>query len=101
MSIKPTNKYRYCNHHHTLDKNYEIVNFGDGKFVANKEAIPILKALNELGLRTRTHHINNKQHAFISILLDNVELEIRTVNEHDADRTIYNGKKELLIIWEK
>lgn len=90
-----------CNHHHTLNKNYKIVNFGDGKFVANKEAIPLLKALNELGLRTRTHHIDNKKHAFISILLDNVELEIRTVNEHDADRTIYNGKKELLIMWEK
>ena len=94
-------KYKYCNHHHEIDNDHELVDFGDGEFVANKEAIPLLKALNEVGLRTRTHHISKSKVAFISILLDDVSLEIRTVNEKDADRTKYNGKKELLISWDK
>lgn len=92
--------FEYCNHHHPLDDAHEVVDFGDGEFVANKEAIPLLKALNEAGLRTRTHHYTGGSHSFISILLDdNVDVEIRMVNEKDADRTKYNGKKELLISW--
>ena len=47
---EPTNKYRYCNHHHTLNEKYKIVNFGNGEFVANKEAIPLLRALNEINI---------------------------------------------------
>lgn len=46
-----TNKYKFCNHYHELTKEHEIVNFGDGEFVANKKATPLLKALNELGLK--------------------------------------------------
>lgn len=99
--MKPSNKYKKCNHHHEISNNHKIVDFGDGKFVANKQAIPLLKALNEIGLRTRTHHVDDTKHAFISILLDNVTIEIKTVFEKDAHRTKYNGKKELLIIWEK
>ena len=34
-------KYKFCNHHHELTKDYEIVDFGDGEFVANKEATAI------------------------------------------------------------
>ncbi len=99
---KSTDKYKYCNHHHELDENYEVVDFGDGEFVANKEAIPLLKALNEAGLKTRTHHFtNNDNGGFVSILLDNVRVEIKKVNEIDADRTKYNGKYELLIMWDK
>jgi hypothetical protein len=100
MSI-PTDKYRYCNHYHEIDDRHEMVDFGDGEFVANKEAIPLLKALNELGLRTRSHHIDDKEHAWFSILLDGVDIEIRDVSEGQADRTKYNGKKELLITWAK
>ena len=95
---KGTDKYKYCNHHHELDDSYEIVDFGDGEFVANKKAIPLLKALNAAGLRTRTHHYGNEDYGFVSILLtDNVDIEIKTVNEKDATRTKYNGMKELLI----
>lgn len=94
-----SDKYKDCNHHHELTENHEIVDFGDGKFVANKGGIPLLKALNELGLRTRTHHIEKGQYSFVSILLDDVEINIRTVNERDSDRTKYNGKKELLLSW--
>ncbi|WP_315823026.1 hypothetical protein [Paraflavitalea speifideaquila] len=36
----PTDAYKFCNHHHELTPDYEIVNFGDGDFVANKAAIP-------------------------------------------------------------
>lgn len=98
----PSEKYKYCNHHHELTENHEIVDFGDGEFVANKEAIPLLKALNEAGLRTRTHHFTHEDgHGFISILLDNVQLEVKKVNEIDADRYRYDGKYELLIKWDK
>ena len=99
MTEKPTEKYRFCNHHHELSEHHTLVDFGDGEFVANKAAIPLLKALNECGLRTRTHHYDGK-HGFVSILLDeNVFIEIKTVQEKDAERTKYNGKKELLILW--
>ena len=93
---KSTDKYKYCNHHHELTVQHEIVDFGDGEFVANKKAIPLLKALNELGLRTRSHHIaDDSQYGWFTILLDNVEIAIVDVYEADADRTKYNGKKEL------
>lgn len=96
---KHTDKYKFCNHHHELDESYEIVNFGTGDFVANKEAIPLLKALNELGVKTRSHHIADKSSGWFTILLDNVDVEVKTVHERDANRTEYNGKKELLISW--
>ena len=99
--LKGTKKYKFCNHHHELDDKHQMVDFGNGKFVANNEAIPLLKALNEIGLRTRTHHVDKEENAFVSILLDNATLEIKTVNEGSADRTKYNDKKELLISWKK
>lgn len=95
-----TEKYRHMNHHHELTNEHEIVDFGGGEFVANKKAVPLLKALNEIGLKTRTHHIGEGSNAFISILLDNAQVEIKKVNEIDANRTKYNGKYELLINWE-
>lgn len=101
MDGLPTKKYRHFNHHHEIDDKHELVDFGDGEFIANKEAVPLLKALAEVGLRTRTHHIGEGQYAFISILLDNVRLEVNRVFERDADRTKYNGKMELLISWER
>lgn len=96
-----SDKYKHCNHHHELDSNHKIVDFGDGEFVANIEAIPLLKALNEIGLKTRSHHIGEDDNAWICILLDNVDIEVRIVFEKDATRTKYNGKKELLISWKK
>jgi hypothetical protein len=96
----PTDKYRYCNHHHELTDQHEIVDFGNGEFVANKVAIPLLKALNEVGLKTRTHHMDERG-GFISILLDNVRIEVKPIFEKDADRTKFNGKYELLILWDK
>lgn len=99
MSL-PTDKFRACNHHHELTEDHELVDFGDGEFVANKAAVPLLAALNALGLRTRTHHVEPGGHSFISILLnDDVRLEILKVNEIHADRDKYNGKTELLIFW--
>lgn len=97
MAENPTTKFRYCNHHHKIGKNHKIVDFGDGEFVANNDAIPLLRALNEIGIKTRTHHIVRGKDSFISIVLDDIEIEERTVNEIHADRTKYNGKKELLI----
>lgn len=97
--MKQTDKYKHCNHYHELTDQHEIVDFGDGEFIANKKAIPLLKALNELGLRTRTHHIGD-DNCFVSILLgEKVEIEVKIVNEIDSSRTKYNGQKELLIQW--
>ena len=94
----PIDKYKHMNHYHELTEQHEIVNFGNGEFIANKEGIPLLKALNEIGLKTRTHHIG-EDNKFISILLDNCHIEIKEVNEIDSERTKYNGKYELLIQW--
>lgn len=93
-----TDKYVHCNHFHELTEEHEIVDFGDGEFVANKRAIPLLKALNELGLRTRTHHVDSSG-GFVAILLDNVSIEVKKVNEIHSTRTRYNGKYEVLIAW--
>lgn len=101
MKNKPTEKYKHFNHHHEIGEDHELVNLGGEEFVANKEGIPLLKALNDIGLKTRTHHIGKEDHAFVSILLDDVSIEVRTVDERDADRTKYNGKKELFIKWNK
>ena len=94
-----TEKYKHCNHHHELTENHRIIDFGDGKFVANKAAIPLLKSLSDLGLRTRTHHVDESG-GFVSILIEpNIDILIRQVNELASDRTKYNGKTELLISW--
>lgn len=98
---QPTDKYKYCNHHHELDNDHELVDFGHGEFVANKVAVPLLKALNEAGLQTRSHHIEKSGEGWLTILLDNVRFEVRKVNEIHADRTKYNGEFEILIYWEK
>lgn len=99
MEQKGTDKYKHCNHHHELTDKHEIVDFGDGEFVANKDAIPLLKALNEAGLKTRTHHCEKGKHSFISILLDGVDCEIKEIAEMDSTRTRYDGKFEILLKW--
>jgi hypothetical protein len=98
MSIHP-DLYN-CNHHHPIKDDEEFVDFGTGRFVADKPMIPLLKALNELGLRTRTHNYGDTTHAFFSIILDDdTEVEIKTVNERDANRDTFNGERELLIVF--
>lgn len=96
---KGSTEFTHCNHHHELTDKHVVVDFGDGEFVANKDGVPLLAALNGLGIRTRTHHIDRGGYCFVSILLDNVDIEVVTVNEIHADRDKYNGKKELLIRW--
>ena len=98
--FRPTDAYKHCNHYHELTDQHEIVDFGSGEFVANKIAIPLLKALNEQGLKTRTHHVDETG-GFVSILLDNVQVEIRKVGEIHSTRVAYNEKFELLIKWDK
>lgn len=93
-----SDKYSYCNHHHELTPDHELVDFGTGQFVANKAAIPLLKALNEAGLITRTHHYDkNGGPAFVSILLDSCTIETQKV--HEA-RDKYDGAFEILIRWD-
>lgn len=97
--MNPSDQYKHCNHHHELTDDYEVVDFGDGEFVANKMAIPLLKSLADLGIRTRTHHVDNNG-GFLSIILEeDVWVEFQIVNERDSTRTKYNGLPEILIKW--
>lgn len=95
-----TDKYKRFNHHHEMTENHQLVDFGDGEFIANKKAIPLLKALNDLGLCTRTHHVDDSG-GFVSVLINGsgMRAEIREVNERDSTRTEYDGMTELLISW--
>lgn len=91
-------KYKYCNHHHELTDGHEIVDFGDGEFVANKVAIPLLKSLAELGFKTRTHHLNEDGNGFFSISIEpHIEVSIRQIYEQHSTREKYNGMTEVII----
>ncbi len=96
-----TDEFRYCNHHHKITKDQKLVTIGGNKFVADKKMIPLLKALNEIGLTTRTHTYDKKTgHAFISIILDQqTDMSLKKVFENAASRTKFNGETELLISW--
>ena len=96
-----TDKYKHFNHHHELTDEHEFVDFGTGEFIANKKAIPLLKALNELGLITRTHHVDENG-GFVGIVMGkNIEVTIRGIHERDAERSRFDGKNEILIQWSK
>lgn len=90
---KETDEYKYCNHHHEITEDQEMIDLGTGKFVADKELIPLLKELNQAGLITRSHccgHTGGK--SFLVIKTDNIfHVEIR--NYHDM--------KEIVISWTK
>lgn len=95
--LEGTEKYKFCNHHHELTEEQELIDLGTGLFVADKKMIPLLRSLNELGLITRTHNYN-KNGSFVSIILnDKIRFEIRKVNERDSSREDFNGETELLI----
>lgn len=103
---KTSEKFKKYNHHHQLTKEQRLVDFGTGEFIADKKRIPLLKALNECGLITRTHCYGHETgYSFISILFENnmhVEIvEIKKMFEKDAKRTKFNGKTELLINWKR
>lgn len=100
VPAKPSNRFAHMNHYHEPTDQHEIITLGGETFIANKKAVPLLKALHDVGLKTRTHHIDHRPNAFISILLDDsIQLQVKRV--YEADRTKYNGRKELLIMWDK
>jgi hypothetical protein len=88
-----------CNHHHPITPDQEIVDFGTGPFVADKALIPLLLALNEAGLQTRTHNHQPGGVSFLSIMLDDARLEVRQVFEADAGRDRFDGRYEVLLSW--
>lgn len=96
-SLNCTDKYKHFNHYHELTEHHKLVDFGDGEFIANIAAIPLLKALNELGLKTRTHHVDDNGGFFSILINSNVEFGLQKVNE--TDRRKYDGMTELLIQW--
>jgi len=94
-------EYKKFNHHHTLTDKQEIVDFGTGEFIADKELLPLLKALNSIGLITRTHCSGHEnEHAFVGILMDNdVSIEVRKATEIHSNRDF--NSNELIISWKK
>ncbi|MGD9157200.1 MAG: hypothetical protein PVG39_02215 [Desulfobacteraceae bacterium] len=72
--LTESDKYKHCNHHHELTENQEIVVIGGDEFVADKEMIPLLRALNDAGIKTTSHccgHETNRP--FIRISTKNIE----------------------------
>lgn len=90
-----------CNHHHAINDDQEFVDLGTGRFVADKPLLPLLRALNDAGLVTRSHCCGHGSgHAFVGIMLaDGMSIEIRDVHEPAADRDTFRGGRELLIQW--
>jgi hypothetical protein len=101
--IKDSNKYKPCNHHHEMTDNQSVVDFGSGVFVADNERVILLKALNECGLKTRTHCYGHETgYSFVSILLnDDIDIEIKSVREGHSTREFEKNQKELLITWKR
>lgn len=99
-----TDKYKKFNHYHEIMKDQSIVNFGSGEFIVDNKRIPLLKALNDCGLITRTHCYGHETgHSFVSILLnDEMEVVIKeNVREGYSTRTFPKGTKEVLISWKR
>lgn len=96
-------KFKQYNHHHKLTKDHKLVNFSNSKFVADKKRIPLLKALNQCGLVTRTHCYGHETgYSFVGIMFENdMSIEIKNIFERDSLRTKFNGKTELLISWKR
>lgn len=91
--------YTHVNHHHPLTEDHTVINLDGEDIVANTPAVELLLALNNSGLKTRSHHVE-KDYGWVTILMDNiVSLDIRDIYEKDTPRTKYNGKRELLISW--
>ena len=99
----PSDRFKKFNHHHELVEGQQVCDVGTGMFIADKQRIPLLKALNECGLETRTHCYGHETgYSFVSIILnDDVQFEIKKVQELHAGRTKYNDKTELLISWKR
>jgi hypothetical protein len=76
---------------HAMKHEQELVEIDGQKFLADSEMIPLLKALNEAGLKTRTHCSGcEKGTPWVVIKTDNIEI-IQVRN--------YEGCKEVLIEW--
>ncbi|MCK5236914.1 MAG: hypothetical protein KAR06_08010 [Deltaproteobacteria bacterium] len=88
LEPRPTDKYKHMNHHHKLTPEQEIVDLGTGPFVADKPMLPLLRALNAIGLRTRSHNYNDEtgEH-FICLCLDKgLTVEIKNGVERKSTR---------------
>lgn len=103
MEPKPTDKHKHMNHYHELTDEQEIVDFGTGKFIADKKRMPLLKALNEAGLITRSHCYGHETgHSFVGILMsEDVSISIHDAKETHSGRTFPEGMKEITIHWKR
>ena len=74
---KETDKYKHFNHHHEMTEEQELVDFGTGQFVADKKMIPLLEAMNDIGLVTLSHcQGHNSSYAFVKIKMKDVTLNV-------------------------
>lgn len=97
----PTDKYKHFNHHHEINDDEEFIEINGEKFIADKPMIPLLFALNTMGLKTRTHSYDAEDgSAWIGIIMDTASIEVRKVFERDSTRFEYDGKQELIISWQ-
>lgn len=89
---KTTNKYAHFNHYHEITENQEFVDYGTGEFIADKEMIPLLQALNNIGLETTTHNYDLTNGA--------AWVAIKTSNVSSINQSYQDGAPELLISWD-
>jgi len=71
----------------------ELVEIGGREFWADPEMIPLLRALNDAGLKTRSHCCGHETgRPWVVLRMDNVEtVEVRNRGEYD----------EVLIQWKR
>lgn len=101
MDPKPSKEHKHQNHHHELTSEQTVVDFGTGEFVADNQRLPLLKALNECGLITRTHCYGHETGcSFVSILMKNdLRFEVKKMGTDDGGREI--NETELLLMWKR
>jgi len=101
--INQTKKYRRFNHHHEIRPDQAFIKIDGQQFIADKKMIPLLRALNAAGLKTRSHCAGHKDiYSFLCLILDpETSIEIRPVSEIKSTRRFPAGTQELCIQWKR
>lgn len=101
--LRPTNKYKRLNHYHEITRHQKLVKLGGRKFVADKKMLPLLRALNNAGFKTRSHcYGHSTRRAWFSFILDkNVSFYIQPVNENPRKGKFPPGTMEVHLMWKR
>ncbi len=100
---KPTYKFRHLNHYHQLTREQRLIKIGGRKLVADRKMVPLLKALNDAGFRTRSHCYGHETgRAFLSFLFDDsIQVSIHPVREYPRKGKYKPGTMELMLHWKR